>query len=82
MMLYIISLLLYCAALYLRLVVSCCVLFSGVWTWSVQWNCGKLLFNKNSDLPDDGCNIISVFYNRMEAVTPCMTLLNAAAKRT
>jgi hypothetical protein len=41
-----------------------------------------MLINKNSDLPEDGCSIIGVFDNRMEAVTPCMTALDAAAKRT
>jgi len=81
-MLDIICLLLYCAAWCLRLVVSCYVLSSGVWTSSVCCNCGKLFINKNSDLPVEGCSIIDVFDNRMEAVTPCMTPLDAAAKRT
>jgi hypothetical protein len=43
---------------------------------------GKVLINKNSDLPEDGCSIIGVFGNRMEGVTHCMTRLDAAAKRT
>lgn len=77
----IVRLLLYSAAWCCRPVVSCYILLPSVWARSVYCDPGKMLVGKNSGLSEDGCSIIDVFDNRMEAVTRCMTPLVAVAKR-
>jgi hypothetical protein len=64
------------------LLVSCHVLLSDIWVMFPFCNPRVMFLYRESFLPVHECSIIYVvFDNRMDSLTPCMTLLSAVAKR-